>query len=240
MILPLLWQRFVVLSHFHTFLLGRLEHNHTRCHFPFFFTLPRWDWAYASSFWRFSGLLVLGQEAEQQEEQQQTEERPSEGQQVEQQPAETEQTEEQQPSGEQRGGLKACKPTDLFPGPNAILIAPELTVEFDADSKAIRNISFQAAPGWAPDSLSSCTVREGRSVPPPGKKVSQAPFFSKNSQTSETKLIFFKQTQCANGGIAFGVIEGEDRLLVSNLRRSNAEIVEPPTFQLDFVLINET
>ena len=120
----------------------------------------------------FFGLLVLGQEAEQQEEQQQTEERPSEGQQVEQQPAETQQTEEQQPNGGQRGGLKACKPTDLFPGPNAILIAPELTVEFDAESKAIRNVSFQAAPGWAPDSLSSCTVGEGRSVPPPGKKVS--------------------------------------------------------------------
>lgn len=141
----------------------------------------------------FFGIFVLAQEQEQPSEERTAEEQQADqppanrqqtfAQQAEQQTANRQLTEEQQPSEQQQVGLKDCKPTGLRPGPNAILIAPELTIEFDAQSKEIRNVSFQAAPAWAPDSLSRCTVNAGRGVPPSGRKVS---YILENSQFDDS------------------------------------------------------
>lgn len=133
-------------------------------------------------------LLILALAQQQEEEQEREPEREpepdqeqqdqplTEGQQAQQRPTGNQQTEEQQsgnqqPSEQQSGGLRNCKATGARPGPNAIVLAPGLSVEFDAESKDITNVTFQAAPGWSPDSLSSCTVRADRELPSSGKKV---------------------------------------------------------------------
>ena len=130
-------------------------------------------------------VLVLGQQQDGEEEQeqdgQQQQQQPTEGQQGQQRPTANQETEvqqsneqqsrNQQPSEQQTGGLKSCKATGAQPGPNAIVLAPGLTVEFDEESKDITNVTFQAAPGWSPDSMSTCTVRAGRELPSPEKKV---------------------------------------------------------------------
>ena len=133
--------------------------------------------------------LVLGQQQEQEQEQGQVQEQerqeqqPTESQQVQPRPSENRETEEQQsdeqqnrdqqPNEQQGDGFKRCISTGSQPGPNAVVIAPGLSVEFDAESRDIRSLTFQAAPGWSPDSLSSCTVRAGRTLPTSGKKVCQ-------------------------------------------------------------------